>query len=134
VEVTKYQYLNLRELKSGAVTDARQMFIVGMVIGIRGHSNAAICVSRDHAQFNCYKGKVMDKPEIKEAMAAIKQAMIDDNPSEPGSYAHSWHCNIAMACYDACASPGLPHGEGHKKANEAASRFMKLCFDVETKG
>jgi len=72
--------------------------------------------------------------KIKEAMDVIKQAMIDDSPSEPGSYAHSWHCNIAMMCYDAMIqTPGDGHNH-HAIANDAASRFMKLCFNVETKG
>ncbi len=75
-----------------------------------------------------------------EAFGIIKQAMIDDEPSKQGSYAHSWHCNIAMMCYDAIHAAGVV-GEGllsedapHKIGNDAASRFMKLCFDVETKG
>jgi len=75
-----------------------------------------------------------------EAFEIIKQAMIDDNPSEQGSYAHSWHCNIAMMCYDAMSSKlyddpsGFDHKRAHVVANDAASRFMKLCFDVETHG
>lgn len=81
--------------------------------------------------------------KIKEAMETIKQAMVDDNPGEPGSYAHSWHCNIAMMCYDAIKSADInhmdsydgemEHEDAHKIGNDAASRFMKLCFDVETK-
>ena len=74
-----------------------------------------------------------------EAFNVIKQAMIDDEPSKPGSYAHSWHCNIAMACYDAIRASdfieddGLQHDDALLVSNEAASRFMKICFDVETK-
>lgn len=73
--------------------------------------------------------------EIAKAMAVIKQAMIDDDPEKHGSYAHSWHCNIAMACYDAMhdADTAFGHNQRHKVANDAASRFMKMCFDVETK-
>jgi hypothetical protein len=73
--------------------------------------------------------------EIKQAMDVIKQAMIDDTPSEQGSYAYSWHCNIAMMCYDAIreAAEEIPHEQAHLIGNEAASRFMKLCFGVETK-
>lgn len=37
---------------------------------------------------------------VAEAMSVLKQAMVDDSPSEQGSLAHSWHCNIAMMCYD----------------------------------
>ena len=78
--------------------------------------------------------------DTQEAFEVIKQAMIDDEPSVGGSYAHSWHCNIAMMCYDAMhAEPwaGLSEKaiENRRRiANDAASRFMKLCFDVETKG
>ena len=82
----------------------------------------------------------MNDNKVQEAFEVIKQAMKDDNPSEAGSYAHSWHCNIAMMCYDAISeaecnikreSDGI---DAYKVANDAASRFMKLCFDVETRG
>jgi hypothetical protein len=65
--------------------------------------------------------------KVKEAFDTIKQAMTDDE------YALSWHCNIAMCCYDSIAnSDGSSHDWAHKVSNDAASRFMKLCFDVET--
>jgi len=73
--------------------------------------------------------------KVREAFEVIKCAMIDDSPSEPGSYAHSWHCNIAMACFDAIKASDK-NQIGNKTAseisNDAASRFMRLCFDVET--
>jgi hypothetical protein len=77
--------------------------------------------------------------KTKEAFDVIKKAMIDDDPSEAGSYADSWHCNIAMSCYDAIMAEnkelsGLAHEDTHKIANDAASRFMKLCFGVDTRG
>ncbi len=75
----------------------------------------------------------------KEAFETLKQAMIDDNPHEKGSYAHSWHCNIAMCCYDAIKenfnknkSNPESHFDASLVANDAASRFMRQCFDVET--
>ena len=75
--------------------------------------------------------------KTKEAFEVIKQAMVDDDPSKPGSYAHSWHCNIAMMCIDAIridvVSESLTWEEVHRIGNDAASRFMKLCFDVDTK-
>ena len=77
---------------------------------------------------------------VHEAMEVIKQAMIDDSPIEQGSYAHVWHCNIAMMCHDAIESEkdGVPIEfqtiDSHAIGNDAASRFMKLCFNVETKG
>lgn len=81
----------------------------------------------------------MDK-KVSEAFEIIKQEMINDDPGEPGSYAHSWHCNIAMMCEDAICDSGavdrglLSEAAPHKIGNDAASRFMKLCFGVETKG
>jgi len=72
--------------------------------------------------------------EIENAMKALTEAMQD---TELGSYAHGWHCNIAIACYDAMYAakerPDLTHNQAHAISNDAASRFMKLCFDVETK-
>ena len=35
--------------------------------------------------------------KIKGALEVIKQAMIDDGPGKPGSYAHSWH--YVRRCY-----------------------------------
>ena len=76
--------------------------------------------------------------EVAQAFEVIKKAMVDDNPSEGGSYAHSWHCNIAMACYDAMMHAASKtdkffcHDDVHKIANDGASRFMELCFGVET--
>ena len=76
----------------------------------------------------------MMSDEVEKAFAVIKQAMIDDNPSEQGSYAHIWHCNISMMCHDAIMdNTALDSSLAHKAGNDAASRFMKLCFDVETK-
>ncbi len=74
--------------------------------------------------------------ETAEALQVLKQAMEAD--TEPGSYAHSWHCNIAMMCYDAQMSAyegveDMIHDDIRAISNDAASRFMKLCFDVETK-
>lgn len=79
---------------------------------------------------------VVDHQNVKEAFNVIKQAMIDDCPSEAGSYAHSWHCNIAMMCNDAILSDDtnrITNNDAHRISNDAASRFMKICFDVETK-
>ena len=70
--------------------------------------------------------------EVAKAFEVIKQAMIDDSPSERGGYAHSWHCNIAMCVYDECITD-ISHEDALRIGNDAASRFMKLCFDVETK-
>ena len=71
--------------------------------------------------------------EVAEAFEVIKKAMVDDNPSEAGSYAHSWHCNIAMMCHDAIIAFDDQLDFAHEVGNDAATRFMKLCFDVDTK-
>ena len=69
---------------------------------------------------------------ISEAFDTLKQAMIYDDPKKKGSLAHSWHCNIAMMCHDAILEHDDQVDFSHKVGNDAASRFMKLCFDVET--
>lgn len=49
-------------------------------------------------------------------------------------YAHSWHDTIAVCCFDhICEGDGSNDDWAHTKANNAASRFMKLRFNVETK-
>lgn len=75
------------------------------------------------------------KLEVQAAFAALKKALEEDP-----DYAYGWHCNIAMSCLDAIQiCRGKQSGSlvddkrEHKIANDAASRFMKSCFDVETK-
>ena len=72
--------------------------------------------------------------KVEDAMNTLKQAMIDDNPSKQGSYAHSWHCNIAMMCCDSIreGADNIPYEQAYLIGQESASRFMKLCFNVET--
>jgi hypothetical protein len=71
--------------------------------------------------------------KVPESFQNIKDAMIADDPSALGSYAHGWHCNIAMAVYDSFEHiDKISKNRKHEIGNEAASRFMKILFDVET--
>lgn len=82
---------------------------------------------------NCYAGIT-----VKQAMDTLRMAM----EQEP-DYAHSWHCNIAMMCYDSIRSADITaidedsgdmsHEDAHIVGNDAASRFMKICFGINTK-
>jgi hypothetical protein len=63
------------------------------------------------------KGDIM---ELSEAFAVVKQAMVDDP-----DYAHGWHANLACCAKD--------EGVNHEAAQNIASRFMKLAFDINTK-
>jgi len=67
--------------------------------------------------------------EVGEAFYILKQAIQDDD-----AYAHAWHCNLAMCFYDALPGPFCDddHESFHKVSNNAASRFMSICFDVDT--
>lgn len=76
----------------------------------------------------CIKVSVMSE-NIRKAIDALKTEMHD---TELGSYAHTWHCNLAMCFYDSSVEE-LGHDKAHELSNEAASRFMKLLFGVETK-
>ena len=83
----------------------------------------------------------LDQDKLGAALNTVKQAMTGDG-SGGGSYAQAWHCNIAMMCYDAINAHDvsvfdpddgqMSHDDALKIGNEAASRFMKLCFDVDT--
>ena len=75
--------------------------------------------------------------EVSEAFKVLKKAMQEDE-----GFAWGWHCNIAMMCYDsirnadekitgATADDTQAHIDAHKTSNDAASRFMKLCFDAD---
>ena len=72
--------------------------------------------------------------DIRDAFNKIKTEMEKDSEVS-GSLAHAWHCNIAMSCYDAMDNDVVGCSEGIQMniANDAASRFMKKCFDVVTK-
>lgn len=63
--------------------------------------------------------EIVDGITAKAAMGALKKALRADP-----EYAWSWHCNIAMAALD--------EGLEHKKANQAAARFMRNAFDIDT--
>jgi hypothetical protein len=58
--------------------------------------------------------------ELASSVATIRGAMAKDL-----DYAWAWHCNIAMAAFDA----GCPHDV----ANEGAARFMELLASVDTR-
>jgi hypothetical protein len=60
----------------------------------------------------------------KEAVECLSAAFKADP-----DYAHTWHCNIAMAMYDEL-TPTTPNPI--EVCNRAATRFMKNAFDVET--
>ena len=68
--------------------------------------------------------------EIERAMNTLKEAIQNDP-----AYAYSWHANIACMCADAIHADETEyatHDDAHRMGNEAATRFMKLCFDAET--
>ncbi len=65
---------------------------------------------------------------VADALETVKRALRDDP-----SYAHTWHCNLAMSFSDAIPEAlEMQHEDLCAIRNEGASRFMKLCFDVET--
>lgn len=83
--------------------------------------------------------------KLKMAMEILKQAMIQGDPKEPGSYAYAWHANISMAIFDSLAEDPtlnelaanreigeINNSDLQRLANNAARRTMKICFDVET--
>lgn len=57
-----------------------------------------------------------------EPVADAMKVVIDAMRSDP-DYAWSWHCNVAMAFFDA--------GGDHYIANQGAARFMRLLAGVE---
>jgi len=70
------------------------------------------------------------KSKTEKAMNVLKKAFHEDP-----DYAHSWHCNLAMAFYDASGpveTDSNDHIEQLRIGNDGASRFMKLAFDVKT--
>jgi len=64
---------------------------------------------------------------VPDAFNVLKNALKADP-----DYAWGWHCNIAMAQYDAMSAAGYTdHDAKHKTSNNGAARFMSLCFEVD---
>lgn len=76
----------------------------------------------------------MNEEKLKKAFKSIKEVMAEDDQSQPGSYARILHNNIAMCCYESIDSFYLDSDERMAIGNEAARKFMKIFFDVETWG
>jgi len=73
-----------------------------------------------------------DSDSTADAMKVVAKAINSDD-----GYAYSWHANIAMACVDSIIEtkeklPFDSYSDYHTAGNEAASRFMKICFDAKT--
>lgn len=69
----------------------------------------------------------INKITTEQAMNHLSKALKEDQ-----EYAYGWHANIAMMCNDAILSHDDQVDFAHKVGNDAASRFMGMCFDVET--
>jgi hypothetical protein len=66
-----------------------------------------------------------DNP-IADAMKVIGEAIGTDE-----SYAMGWKSNIAAACADSMPS-GIPEAARFRMGRDAADRFIKLAFGVDT--
>lgn len=79
----------------------------------------------------------MTQITTEQAMEHLRKVLSADS-----EYAYGWHSNISMACYDSILGNELvnkikldgdsKHCESLNIGNDAATRFMKLCFNVET--
>ena len=75
-----------------------------------------------------------EETSVMKAMAVMRLAFEADP-----DFARVWHDNIAMMCYDAILADkemtamGISHESALRTGNDAASRFMKLAFDAETR-
>lgn len=74
--------------------------------------------------------------KLADAFKVIQEAMIEDS-CMLDSYANTWHQNIANACYKAINNNEYledmnTHIGTQIVANDAATRFMKVCFGVDT--
>ena len=88
----------------------------------------------DGAEIACSGGlgAIADKEDIetnkvKEAMETLKAAFEADP-----DYAHSWHCNLAMAFYDAMDENCIDENCKMVWTNAGAARFMAAAFDIKT--
>jgi len=66
------------------------------------------------------------------AIVSVEQAfdVLKKQLQKDPSFAHTWHCNLACSFRDELGSNAVARDDD--SGNRGASRFMKLCFDVET--
>jgi hypothetical protein len=102
--------------------------------GIIRNSNGLL-IGRLTSDIDFKSEDINEVDNIKNSLEILTGEMQD---TELGSYAHGWHCNIAMSCFDAILETKKhvafdSYSDYHYASNEAASRFMKLLFNVTTK-
>ena len=81
--------------------------------------------------------EVVDKLNCQEDLMTAEKAMADLRKvlAADKSYAHDWHCSIVCSVIDSFHNGDILNRDTiDKYSNEAATHFMKNCFDVETKG
>ena len=97
--------------------------------GIIRNSNGRL-IGRLSDDIDFKSDDINNEDNVKNSIEILTSEMQD---TELGSYAHSWHCNLAMASYDAIMSFDDQIDWAHDISNDAASRFMRLLFNVNTK-
>jgi len=99
--------------------------------GIIRNSKGRI-IARLVSDVNFNSEHINDKDNIADCMKVLSKAI-----NKEDDYAYSWHANVAMSCVDAMVEtkekvPLDSYSDYHRAGNEAASRFMKICFDADT--
>lgn len=108
MEITTEQYIDLMDRVNKLERDAS-----------KSELNDGLCANADEEVIRSEKTKV--------AMETLKAAFKADP-----DYAHSWHCNLAMAFCDAMDENCIDENCKMVWTNAGAARFMKAAFDVKT--
>lgn len=90
----------------------------------------------EHIEYTCnYKMLPVEPPTFKgdgaakQAMDTLTKCMVEDT-----EFAQNWHAIIAAKCYDSMRYAGYTdHDARSSTAYDAASRFMKVAFNLDVK-
>ena len=89
-------------------------------------------IGRLSSEVNFDSEHINDADNTADCMKYLSKALSRDD-----EYAYGWHANIAMTCVDSIQETKEQvafdsYSDYHRAGNEAATRFMNICFSVET--
>jgi len=118
----------LQDLINVQCTDGNWNYDAYMHGLANGLITAMSVLTNEEPEFKDAPDRWLSDDTTAHAMTELTKALQDDE-----EYAYVWHCNIAMSMFDAMPeTTGDAYARDLNIANDGASRFMKLCFDVVT--
>lgn len=117
--------------------DAKTQELIEEVKALLSELRDAGCAGEKKSKANPLKDNITNSG-VSEAIDILRDEMLYGSPLASNGYAYSWHSAVAMHCFDAIKQhivkgKMLTESDAHAIGNDAASRFMKQTFDINTK-